>query len=65
MSTQLESLGIALTEGFDPAQLEGVASGADLFVIGNVISRGNPLIEAILDAGLPTRRARSGSTRTC
>ena len=53
MSTQLESLGIALTEGFDPAQLEGVAKGADAFVIGNVISRGNPLIEAILDAGLP------------
>jgi UDP-N-acetylmuramate: L-alanyl-gamma-D-glutamyl-meso-diaminopimelate ligase len=46
-------LGIALTEGFDPAQLEGVAKGADAFVIGNVISRGNPLIEAILDAGLP------------
>jgi UDP-N-acetylmuramate: L-alanyl-gamma-D-glutamyl-meso-diaminopimelate ligase len=53
MSTQLESLGIALTEGFDPSQLEGVAKGADAFVIGNVISRGNPLIEAILDAGLP------------
>ena len=52
MSTQLESLGIALTEGFDPSQLEGVAKDADAFVIGNVISRGNPLIEAILDAGL-------------
>ena len=36
MSTQLEALGIALTEGFDPAQLEGVAKGADAFVIGNV-----------------------------
>ena len=51
MSTQLETLGIALTEGFDPAQLAGVARGADVFVVGNVVSRGNPLIEAILDAG--------------
>ena len=53
MSTQLKSLGITLTEGFDPAQLESVAKDADAFVIGNVITRGNPLIEAILDAGFP------------
>ena len=52
MSTQLASLGIALTEGFDASQLRGVAKGADVFVVGNVITRGNPLIEAILDAGL-------------
>ena len=52
MSTQLESLGIALTEGFDAAQLDGVARTADVFVVGNVVSRGNPLIEAILDRGL-------------
>src|SRR5260221_6838947 len=53
MSTQLTTLGIGLTEGWDPAQLAGAASGADVFVVGNVVSRGNPLIEAILDAGLP------------
>jgi UDP-N-acetylmuramate: L-alanyl-gamma-D-glutamyl-meso-diaminopimelate ligase len=53
MSTQLRSLGIALTEGYDAAQLEGVAKGADVFVVGNAISRGNPLLEAILDAGRP------------
>ena len=53
MSTQLEALGIALTEGYDAAQLDGVARDADLFVIGNVVSRGNPLMEAILDRGLP------------
>jgi UDP-N-acetylmuramate: L-alanyl-gamma-D-glutamyl-meso-diaminopimelate ligase len=53
MSTQLAALGIALTEGFDPAQLRGVARDADVFVIGNVVSRGNPLMEAILDAGRP------------
>jgi UDP-N-acetylmuramate: L-alanyl-gamma-D-glutamyl-meso-diaminopimelate ligase len=53
MSTQLAALGIALTEGFDPAQLRGVARDADVFVIGNVVSRGNPLMEAILDTGRP------------
>jgi UDP-N-acetylmuramate: L-alanyl-gamma-D-glutamyl-meso-diaminopimelate ligase len=53
MSTQLASLGIALTEGYDAAQLDGVAKGADVFVIGNAISRGNPLVEAILDSGRP------------
>jgi UDP-N-acetylmuramate: L-alanyl-gamma-D-glutamyl-meso-diaminopimelate ligase len=51
MSTQLESLGIALTEGFGPEQLQGIARDADVFVVGNVVSRGNPLMEAILDAG--------------
>ena len=49
MSTQLASLGIALTEGYDAAQLDTVAADADVFVIGNAISRGNPLLEAILD----------------
>ena len=52
MSTQLEALGIALTEGFDASQLDGTASAADIFVIGNVVSRGNPLMEAILNRGL-------------
>ena len=53
MSTQLEALGIELTDGYDAAQLDGVARDADVFVIGNVVSRGNPLMEAILDhAGL-------------
>ena len=48
MSTQLQALGIELIEGFAPDQL---ALQPDLFVIGNVVSRGNPLMEAILDAG--------------
>ncbi len=52
MSTQLASLGIALTDGYDAAQLDGVARDADVFVIGNVVSRGNPLMEAILDRRL-------------
>jgi len=53
MSTQLRALGIELTEGYDAAQLHGVARDAELFVVGNVVSRGNPLVEAILDRGLP------------
>jgi UDP-N-acetylmuramate: L-alanyl-gamma-D-glutamyl-meso-diaminopimelate ligase len=51
MSTQLAALGIALTEGYDAGQLHGVAADADVFVVGNAISRGNPLLEAILDGG--------------
>ena len=51
MSTQLEAQGIALIEGWDPSQLADLTP--DLFVVGNVVSRGNPLMEAILDAGLP------------
>ncbi len=50
MSTQLEAEGIALTEGYDAGQA-GLAP--DLFVVGNAISRGNPLLEEILDKGLP------------
>src|SRR5512139_2362785 len=53
MSTQLAALGIELTEGWSPAQLSGIAADADVFVVGNVVSRGNPLMEAILDAGRP------------
>ncbi len=50
MSTQLEAQGIGLIEGYEAAQLE---LKPDLFVVGNAISRGNPLLEAILDRGRP------------
>ena len=50
MSDQLRGAGIDLIEGFDPSQL---SLQPDVFVIGNAVSRGNPLLEAILDAGLP------------
>jgi len=50
MSTQLEAQGIALIEGYGAEQL---ALGADVYVIGNVVTRGNPLMEEILDRGLP------------
>jgi UDP-N-acetylmuramate: L-alanyl-gamma-D-glutamyl-meso-diaminopimelate ligase len=48
MSDQLRALGIELTEGFGAEQL---ALRPDVWVIGNVVMRGNPLMEAILDAG--------------
>ena len=50
MSDQLRALGIDLIEGFAPEQM---ALAPDLYVIGNVVTRGNPLMEAILDAGAP------------
>jgi len=50
MSTQLEAQGIELIEGFAVAQLE---LKPDVFVIGNVVSRGNPLMEEILNQNLP------------
>ncbi len=48
MSTQLSEQGIELIEGFGAEQL---ALKPDLYVIGNVVSRGNPLMEAILESG--------------
>ena len=50
MSDQLRALGIDLIEGYGTDQ---VAIAPDLFVVGNAVSRGNPLMEAILDEGLP------------
>jgi UDP-N-acetylmuramate: L-alanyl-gamma-D-glutamyl-meso-diaminopimelate ligase len=48
MSDQLRALGIELTEGFGAEQLK---LRPDVWVVGNVVTRGNPLMEAILDAG--------------
>ena len=50
MSTQLESQGIELIESFSPEQIK---LNADVYVIGNVVTRGNPLMEEILNRGLP------------
>lgn len=49
MSTQLEAAGIELIQGFDVEQLD---LQPDLYVVGNAIARGNPLMEAILNRGL-------------
>jgi UDP-N-acetylmuramate: L-alanyl-gamma-D-glutamyl-meso-diaminopimelate ligase len=50
MSAQLQALGIQPIEGYDAEQ---IALRPDLWVIGNVVSRGNPLMEEILDRGEP------------
>jgi UDP-N-acetylmuramate: L-alanyl-gamma-D-glutamyl-meso-diaminopimelate ligase len=50
MSTQLEQLGISLTQGYDPAQLQ---PPPDLVIIGNALSRGNPAVEYVLEHNLP------------
>jgi UDP-N-acetylmuramate: L-alanyl-gamma-D-glutamyl-meso-diaminopimelate ligase len=50
MSDQLREAGIDLIEGYGPEQL---SLAPDLWVIGNAVSRGNPLLEAVLNAGLP------------
>jgi UDP-N-acetylmuramate: L-alanyl-gamma-D-glutamyl-meso-diaminopimelate ligase len=50
MSDQLTAAGIELIEGYDAKQLQ---LGADLYVVGNVVTRGNPLLEAILERQLP------------
>ena len=50
MSTQLAEQGIDLVEGYGADQ---TTLRPDLYVVGNVVSRGNPLMEAILDQGLP------------
>jgi UDP-N-acetylmuramate: L-alanyl-gamma-D-glutamyl-meso-diaminopimelate ligase len=50
MSTQLQALGITITEGFDAAQL---TPAPDVVVVGNVMTRGMPVIEELLESGLP------------
>ncbi len=73
MSTQLEALGIELIQGFDAAQLK---PRPDVVVVGNVMTRGAPVIEALLESDIPyslgsgvagargtQRRARAGRVR--
>ncbi|MGN6512652.1 MAG: Mur ligase family protein [Lysobacteraceae bacterium] len=48
MSTQLETLGIALRQGYLP---EHIAADCDTVVVGNALSRGNPAVEQVLDDG--------------
>ncbi|HRD91119.1 MAG TPA: UDP-N-acetylmuramate:L-alanyl-gamma-D-glutamyl-meso-diaminopimelate ligase, partial [Accumulibacter sp.] len=50
MSAQLEAARIELIEGYDAAQ---TSFEPDCYLVGNAISRGNPLLEEILDRGLP------------
>ena len=50
MSTQLESLGIELFEGYDPKALD---PAPDLIIVGNALSRGNPAVEYMLNEHIP------------
>jgi len=50
MSEQLERAGIGVTEGYSADHLR---PGPDCVVVGNAMSRGNPAVEHMLDAGLP------------
>ena len=50
MSTQLEALGIGLMPGYSAKHLQ---PKPDVVVVGNVVTRGNPAMEYVLNAGLP------------
>jgi len=50
MSLQLEAANIEFTEGFEPEQL---SCNPDIVVVGNIMSRGRPIIEALLNSGIP------------
>ena len=52
MSTQLAAEGIELIDGYDPAQLD---LKPDVVVVGNVMTRGKPIIERLLDSGMRVR----------
>jgi UDP-N-acetylmuramate: L-alanyl-gamma-D-glutamyl-meso-diaminopimelate ligase len=54
MSTQLSQAGIELMQGYDPEHLRrcNAGHGPDQVVIGNAMSRGNPMVEAVLNQGL-------------
>ena len=49
MSTQLRKLGIRLDDGYSANSFSDV----DCVVVGNVLTRGNVAVEALLDSGLP------------
>ena len=50
MSTQLEALGIEFIQGYAAEQLD---LRPDVVVVGNALSRGSPVVEAMLDRGMP------------
>ena len=50
MSTQLEQLGIELMSGY---QVDNFKDDIDLVIVGNAMSRGNPMVEYMLDRNIP------------
>jgi UDP-N-acetylmuramate: L-alanyl-gamma-D-glutamyl-meso-diaminopimelate ligase len=61
MSTQLESLGIQIVQGYDAAQLD---PAPDVVVVGNVMSRGKPVVEALLERRIPYASGPEWLSRT-
>jgi UDP-N-acetylmuramate: L-alanyl-gamma-D-glutamyl-meso-diaminopimelate ligase len=61
MSTQLEALGIGIVQGYEAAQLD---PRPDVVVVGNVMSRGVPVVEALLDSGIPYQSGPEWLART-
>ena len=62
MSTHLQEQGIDILQGYDPAALD---PAPDLVVIGNALSRGNRLVEHVLDSGLPYTSGPNSWPRQC
>ena len=50
MSDMLQNLGIEIREGYQPSNLE---PKPDLVIVGNVMSKGHPEVEALLESGIP------------
>ncbi len=50
MSTQLTAMGIDYVQGYGADQLD---LKPDMVVVGNALSRGSPVVEAMLDRGMP------------
>src|SRR3954464_11693310 len=50
MSTQLEAQGITLLTGYEPAH---ITAAIDQVIVGNVIKRGNPAMEYVLEQNIP------------
>ncbi len=50
MSTQLAALGIDIVQGYGAEQLD---PAPDVVVVGNALSRGKPVVEALLERNIP------------
>ncbi|MBN8279602.1 MAG: UDP-N-acetylmuramate:L-alanyl-gamma-D-glutamyl-meso-diaminopimelate ligase [Gammaproteobacteria bacterium] len=50
MSTQLQRLGVELVEGYEAGQLD---TAPDVVVVGNVMTRGMPVVEEMLNRRIP------------
>jgi UDP-N-acetylmuramate: L-alanyl-gamma-D-glutamyl-meso-diaminopimelate ligase len=61
MSTQLEAMGIDLIQGFEASQLD---PAPDVVVVGNVMTRGQPVIEALLESAIPYASGPEWLSRT-